>query len=145
VISISQGPTSAPAQVAADLRIPKGSSVWLRKRTVANSRRTVQIGRAYLPRDITEGTLIETLGSSEPGTYACLRELGYSITKFTETVAAAPAAKWEATALGLNPSPPHQVVLRIERVAHGTERPLEVDYITARPARLKLIYELPAD
>lgn len=143
-IKLNQSPVPASRQVAWDLGLAEGMEVWLRQRTIANNNRVFQVGRAYLPREITKGTVIETPDSREGGTYAELRELGHWVVRFTETVCAAPATPAEANALGLSASSA-PMVIRITRIAHGASRPLEVDYIVARSARLELVYELPAE
>lgn len=131
----------ASRSIATDLGVEKGSELYLRERFISYRGQVLQWGRTYLPRDITRGTSIETAvpPEEERGTYTQLREAGHRTSSCTETVTASLATEHEASVLKVSRS---LVVVRIKRIAHGQDRNLEVDYLTARASHLQLAYKL---
>jgi len=131
-------------QVALDLGVTEGTEVWVRHRRLLKDNQVLHISDEYLPREITRGTAIEnpTVSRYDEGTYAWLRRAGHRIARFTERVEVVSASDVEARILGLDPRRP-SMLLRITRIAHGTSRPLEANYIITPARRLTLVYELP--
>jgi GntR family transcriptional regulator len=134
----------ASPQVALDLGVTEGTEVWVRHRKLVKDSQVLHISDEYLPRGITRGTAIEnpTVSRYDGGTYACLRNEGHRITRFTEKVEVVSASDVEARMLGLDTRRP-SMLLRITRIAHGVSRPLEVNYIITPAKLLTLVYELP--
>ena len=92
----------------------------------------------WLPR----GTLIEQQDTGPGGIYARLEEAGHQLSYFIERVRTSAPDDVEAAELDIGRGEP---VLRITRVAYGTDRALELNHIVVLAERFELVYELPAD
>jgi GntR family transcriptional regulator len=130
------------ADVAQELQITEGSEVFVRDRVMRADGVAVQLATSYLPRDLTRGTVIEQQNTGPGGIYARLEEAGHPLSYFVERVRTSAPDDAEAAALGIGRGEP---VLRITRVAYGTDRALELNHIVALADRFELVYELPAD
>ncbi len=132
---------TADADVAEELRIAEGSEVFVRDRVMRADGVPVQLATSYLPRDLTRGTVIEQHDTGSGGIYARLEEAGHQLSHFIERVRTSAPNDQEAAALGIGRGEP---VLRITRVAYGSDRVLELNHIVALAERFELVYELPA-
>jgi GntR family transcriptional regulator len=133
---------AADADLAQELRIAGGSEVFVRDRVMRADGVPVQLATSYLPRDLTRGTLIEQQDTGPGGIYARLEEAGHQLSYFIERVRTSAPDDVEAAELDIGRGEP---VLRITRVAYGTDRALELNHIVVLAERFELVYELPAD
>jgi len=131
-----------------DPEIAERLGVNRRARAVVRSRRylldgqPVEVATSYVPARIARGTKIAEPDSGPGGIYARLEELGHTLARFTEDIAARMPTAEEARALQLPAGVP---VIHLVRTAYDTEgRAVEVcDTVMAGPSYL-LSYELPA-
>ena len=137
---VDTGP--ATADVADELHIAPGDEVVMRERVMAASGEVLQLATSYLPRSITEATVIEQQDTGPGGIYARLEDLGYTLTRFSERVAIGRAGEHEARQLGLTPGDP---VYRVVRTAWADDRPVEINHITMAGDRYELTYDVEAE
>jgi GntR family transcriptional regulator len=131
----------ASEDIATDLGIEPGTEVLVRDRVMSADDRPVQLAASYFPRELTTGTAIEEEDTGPGGVYARLEAGGHVLSHFTEAVRIGQASEREAERLDV---PVGAAMFRIRRTAHSSERPVEVNIITAAGDTFELLYELPA-
>ena len=131
-----------PADVAERLGLADDERAVVRSRRYSLDGKPVETAVSYLPADIARGTPISDPNPGPGGIYARLEEIGHTLARFTEDVAARMPTPDEARLLNLAPGVP---VFRLVRTAYDTDgRAVEVcDTVMASDAYL-LSYELPA-
>ncbi|WP_203961220.1 GntR family transcriptional regulator [Actinocatenispora thailandica] len=129
----------ATDDVAERLRIPSGTDVVVRRRLHSVDGQPLQLSAAHLPADIAAGTAIAEPDAGPGGTYARLEELGHPLERFVEEVQARMPSPDEARLLVLPAGVP---VITVVRVAHTSERPVEVNEIVVNSDLYVLEYEI---
>jgi GntR family transcriptional regulator len=123
-------------------RLNHTGPVIVRSRRYSLDGTPVETATSYIPAEIARGTPITDPNPGPGGIYARLEELGHTLERFTEEVAARMPTEAEARLLAMMPGVP---VFRLVRTAFDTEgRAVEVcDTIMSADAYV-LNYELPA-
>lgn len=128
-----------PAADFADvLGTDPAEEITVRDRVMRADGQPVQLATSRLPRNVTRGTVLETVETGPGGAHARLEE-SHGLTDFAETVSARPATSEERTTLGC------PWVLCVRRVAYSGERILEVNDMTMPADRYELGYRWSAD
>lgn len=136
------GPEKAPAEFARRLSVKTGSRVLVRRRRYLSDEQPTELATSYIPWDIASGTPMTEENPGPGGVYARIEELGHTLQRFTEDVAARMPTPEEVKALRLSPGTP---VLTLVRVAYDTEgRAVEVCDTVMSADHYELSYELPA-
>ncbi|ROO51479.1 GntR family transcriptional regulator [Micromonospora sp. Llam0] len=91
----------APAQVAARLEVPAGTSMVLRRRRHLADGHVVQVHESWMPSTLVAGTVLAEPGKVVGGVYAAMMAAGVRPATASEELSARPASEAERTALGL--------------------------------------------
>lgn len=129
----------AADDIADRLRVPPGTDVVVRRRLHSVDGQPLQLSAAHLPAEIAVGTPIAEPDTGPGGTYARLEELGYPLEGFVEEVQARMPSPDEARLLALPTGVP---VITIVRVAHTSDRPVEVNEIVVNSDLYVLEYQI---
>lgn len=133
----------ADPATAVTLGIPEGDEVTVRDRLMRADGQPVQLAVSRLPRELTQGTVMEQVDTGPGGLYARLEDNGHTLDYFTETVATRMPTADEARTLDLGAAVPVLVLRRIAHDQHG--RALEVNDMILAGDRYELEYQLPAE
>jgi GntR family transcriptional regulator len=138
LIQVNERP--APPEIAE--RLNGTGPVIVRSRRYSLNGAPVETATSYIPADIARGTPIADPNPGPGGIYARLEDLGHTLDRFTEEVAARMPTEAEARLLAMMPGVP---VFRLIRTAYDLEgRAVEVcDTIISADAYI-LNYQLPA-
>lgn len=129
----------APDEVATLLRIPAGSNVVVRRRTVLLDDQPVELADSYYPSEIARGTRLEEHRKIRGGAVTLLTELGYEPRHAQEDVSARPATSDERQILELREDGWVLVLVRTLQADDGT--PVEVTVMRMIPQGRHLRYE----
>lgn len=130
----------ASTRIAAELRVPRGAEILVRRRTMYDGGEVVALASSFFPRSLTRGTVIEAEDTGPGGVFACLLRLGHDVVRHVERVTAGIAGDEEARRFG-RADPP--VVFRLVRITSGDTAVLGVIHIVVLADRFELCYELP--
>ena len=132
----------ADEDTAAALGINEGAEVTVRERIMRANGLPVQLATSRLPREITQGTLIEKVDTGKGGSYARLEEAGYPLDHFVETVSTRMPTPEEASTLQLENGTP---IFAVRRIAYSTEgKAVEMNDMRLSGDKYELSYEFPA-
>lgn len=132
-------PGSAPGRVA---RVLGTSDVIIRSRRYLINGKPSLVAHSYIPADIAAGTRIAEQDTGPGGTYARLKDLGFSPAGFSMQVWSRPPQGDEALLLKL---PANAWVLAAVRTAFDeTGRAVEVNEMTLDPTVYVLQFNFPA-
>ncbi|MGC4996547.1 GntR family transcriptional regulator [Streptomyces sp. DT195] len=134
--------TSAPADVAAALRIAGDEAVLLRQQLLTLDDEPVELVKSYYPMAIARGTAITEKRKIRGGTPALLAELGFPPRTSVDRVSARVPTQEQYRALRL---PSDLPVLRTLRVVFSDdERPIEATVMVKAGHLYELQYEFSA-
>ena len=133
---------AVPADVAPLLDIALRTDVAVRERVMRADAEVVQLATSWIPVDIAEAARLEQTDTGAGGMYARIEEAGWTLTHFTELVAARPPRPREADQLQLPGSYP---VLEVTRVAYAGDRAVEVNRMVMSSERYQLVYQIAAE
>ncbi|TDP90514.1 GntR family transcriptional regulator [Labedaea rhizosphaerae] len=131
----------AAGRVAELLQLAPGAEVTIRDRIMRADGEPVQLAVSHLPRELTQGTVLEDVDTGDGGTYARLEEAGHRL-RFEELVGARMPTSEERTQLGLTRGTP---VLTVTRVATSSGRPVEVTEMVMSADLYELLYDVSGD
>ncbi|MFD4540695.1 GntR family transcriptional regulator [Streptomyces bauhiniae] len=135
--------TSAPADVAAALRITGDETVLLREQILTLDDEPVELVKSYYPMGIARGTAITEKRKIRGGTPALLAELGFPPRTSVDRVSARVPTQEQYRALRL---PSDLPVLRTLRVVFSdAERPIEATVMVKAGHLYELQYEFSAE
>ncbi|WP_030814048.1 GntR family transcriptional regulator [Streptomyces sp. NRRL F-2799] len=135
--------TSAPADVAAPLRISGEETVVLREQVLTLDDDPVELVKSYYPMAIARGTTITEKRKIRGGTPALLAELGFPPRTSVDRVSARVPTQEQYRALKL---PSDLPVLRTLRVVFSDdERPIEATVMVKAGHLYELQYEFSAE
>lgn len=135
--------TSAPADVAAALRIAGDETVLLREQILTLDDEPVELVKSYYPMAIARGTAITEKRKIRGGTPALLAELGFPPRTSVDRVSARVPTQEQYRALRL---PSDLPVLRTLRVVFtDEERPIEATVMVKAGHLYELQYEFTAE
>ncbi|MFG2814977.1 GntR family transcriptional regulator [Streptomyces sp. NPDC048410] len=135
--------TSAPADVAAALRIARDETVLLREQILTLDDEPVELVKSYYPMAIARGTAITEKRKIRGGTPALLAELGFPPRTSVDRVSARVPTQEQYRALRL---PSDLPVLRTLRVVFSDdERPIEATIMVKAGHLYELQYEFSAE
>ncbi|MYZ07176.1 UTRA domain-containing protein [Streptomyces sp. SID2999] len=135
--------TSAPADVAAALRIAGDETVLLREQILTLDDEPVELVKSYYPMAIARGTAITEKRKIRGGTPALLAELGFPPRTSVDRVSARVPTQEQYRALRL---PSDLPVLRTLRVVFSDEeRPIEATVMVKAGHLYELQYEFTAE
>ncbi|MYS15298.1 GntR family transcriptional regulator [Streptomyces sp. SID4982] len=135
--------TSAPADVAAALRIAGDETVLLREQVLTLDDEPVELVKSYYPMPIALGTAITEKRKIRGGTPALLAELGFPPRTSVDRVSARVPTQEQYRALRL---PSDLPVLRTLRVVFSDdERPVEATVMVKAGHLYELQYEFTAE
>ncbi|MFF0381678.1 GntR family transcriptional regulator [Streptomyces sp. NPDC004286] len=135
--------TSAPADVAAALRIARGETVLLREQILTLDDEPVELVKSYYPMAIARGTAITEKRKIRGGTPALLAELGFPPRTSVDRVSARVPTQEQYRALRL---PSDLPVLRTLRVVFSDDdRPIEATVMVKAGHLYELQYEFSAE
>lgn len=135
--------TSAPADVAAALRISGDETVLLREQILTLDDEPVELVKSYYPMAIARGTAITEKRKIRGGTPALLAELGFPPRASVDRVSARVPTQEQYRALRL---PSDLPVLRTLRVVFSDdERPIEATVMVKAGHLYELQYEFSAE
>ncbi|MFD8809094.1 GntR family transcriptional regulator [Streptomyces sp. NPDC059597] len=134
---------TAPADVAAALRIAHDESVLLRHQILSLDEEPVELVTSYYPMAIARGTALTEKRKIKGGTPALLAELGHPPRTSVDRVSARVPTQEQYQALRL---PSDLPVLRTLRVMYSDEeRPVEATVMTKAGHLYELQYEFTAE
>ncbi|RZU37432.1 GntR family transcriptional regulator [Streptomyces sp. BK022] len=135
--------TSAPADVAAALRIAGDETVILREQVLTLDDEPVELVKSYYPMAVARGTAITEKRKIRGGTPALLAELGFPPRTSVDRVSARVPTQEQYRALRL---PSDLPVLRTLRVVFSDEeRPIEATVMVKAGHLYELQYEFSAE
>jgi GntR family transcriptional regulator len=133
----------APEWVAAQLRVPAGEQVLVRRNRYLADEEPVQLADTYLPLAIAAGSELEREAPGPEGIYAALEQLGHRLASIEEQVTARMPLPHETAALVLQAGVP---VLDLRHTSYDQDgRAIEVTHSILAADRNALTFQLPAD
>ncbi|RSM84354.1 GntR family transcriptional regulator [Kibdelosporangium aridum] len=141
-VSVEVRVEAADERIADLLNIRPGAEVLVRDRVMRADNVVAQLAVSRLPRDLTQGTVIEDVDTGPGGVYARLEDSGHVLDHFDVFVSARMPTVEEKSLLQLAEGSP---VMAVTRVANTADRPVEVNDIVLDANRYELHYQLAAD
>jgi GntR family transcriptional regulator len=131
-----------PSHAALLLDLAEDARVIVRRRRYVLDGKPVLFSRSYLPATLVSGSLIAQPDTGPGGTYARLRELGYSPARFREDLRARMPEPSEVTELALAAGTPVMEILRTAYAEDGTA--VEVNEMVADAGAYIFRYDFSA-
>jgi GntR family transcriptional regulator len=133
---------TVPVDVAPLLDVAPGTDVAVRERIMRADAEVVQLATSWIPVDVAEAAHLEQTDTGPGGMYARVEEAGWTLTHYSELVAARPPRPREAEHLQLPAAYP---VLEVTRVAYAGDRAVEVNRMVMSSERYQLVYQIAAE
>jgi GntR family transcriptional regulator len=132
----------APADVAAQLGLPDGAAVLVRRWEALLGDSVRAIASSYVPWAIATAVGLPDIETG-PEVYLTMADKGYRATRLIEEVQARMPTSTEARRLNVRPGVPVFSVQRVNHTAAG--RPIEVTVSVMSADRYRLVYEVTED
>lgn len=142
ILDVSGPRTNAPIWATDLLGIEDDAPVLVRYRKYLSDGSPDQIATSYIPWELADGTPMIDDNPGPGGIYARLEDAGHTIERFAEGVETRMPTPEERDLLNIQAGSP---VLVVTRVAHSSNRPVEVCWQVKAGDRWSLLYEWEAE